>query len=570
MFFRLLLAAALLCPLAFPQDARRQRQTARAHTYDILIKNGRVIDGAGNPWFFADVALRKGEIARIGRPGEITGTARRTIDAAGMVVAPGFIDMHSHSDLPLLYDGDAQSKVRMGVTTEILGEAGSIAPRCPEREDGTEVVILPQVKRDWLTLRDYFSRLKRQGVSVNVASYVGSGTVRMCAMGSTKREPTPAELEDMRARVDQAMLEGAIGLSTGLIYPPASFATTAELVELAKVAAKHGGMYTAHMRNEGARIFEAVQETVTIAEQAKLPAHIFHFKIANIRFWGRMAEVSAAIDQARAKGVEITADVYPYIASSTGLSARLPEWVQEGGNAAMLNRLRDGATRQRLKEEFSRQPYDWTKAVVARVRRPENKPYEGKSIAEIAQYLKKEPPDTVFDLLLSESGTVGMVYFGMTEEDIKVALRQPWVSVGSDGSAFKTTGVLGEGKPHPRSYGTFARILQKYVREEKAISLEEAIRKMTSLPASQMGIFDRGLLREGMRADVLVFDPEKIAERTTFQDPHQYSEGMQYVVVNGEVVLNDGEHTGARPGEIIYGPGYKPGGRGARRQVTRE
>lgn len=550
---------ALLGGLCFALSLHAQ--SARPE-FDVLIRGGRVVDGTGSPWSYADVALTGDTIAQISRAGTMdVKRARRVIDASGMVVTPGFIDMHSHSDLTLLVDGKAQSKVRMGVTTDILGESGSVAPRCPAPTDEPPR-SLPKLKRDWRTFEQYFARLMKQGTAINVGSYIGSGTVRECAMGEGDRKPTAAELTAMKGMVRTAMQQGAFGLSTGLEYPPASFATTEELIELARVVAEHGGMYTPHMRDEEGKVEQAIAETVRIAAEAKVPAHIFHLKTAEQPNWGRMKQAVAQIQAARDAGVEISADVYPYIAFSTGLSIRVPQWAHDGGTAAMLVRLRDPEQRKRIHDEISAAKWDWSQAVVSLVMEPHNKKWEGRTITEIARESNKSEVDTALDLLLEERGSVSGVFFGMHEDDLRLAMRQPWVSIGSDGSALATSGELARGKPHPRNYGSFARVLQKYVLQEKVLTLEEAIRKMTSLSASQMGIRDRGVLRAGMKADVLVFDPAKIVERTTFQDPHQYSEGMHYVIVNGQVVLDAGEHTGALPGQIVYGPGHKVLSRG--------
>jgi N-acyl-D-aspartate/D-glutamate deacylase len=547
--------ALLLAVLVLGGDA--QTPGAAAEKFDLLIRNARVVDGSGNPWFWGEVAVRGERIVRVGRLGTVTGEAARVIEAGGLVVAPGFIDMHSHSDYSLLLDGNGESKVRQGVTTEILGESGSAAPRCPSSVPDEEPPPY-DLELDWTDFDGYFARLMRQGIAVNIGSHVGAGSVRRCGMGLEMRAPTPAEIDKMKALVEQAMRQGALGLSTGLIYPPNSYATTNELVELARVAAAHGGMFTSHMRNESDQIIEAIQEIITVAEQARLPVHIIHLKTTYAKAPGRMVEVVNFIEQARQRGVPITADQYPYIATSTGLTARLPDWLQDGGNAAMLKRLRDPEVRARIRQEHEAAGgYEWERAVIAQVKHSENKPLEGRSIRDVAAERKQDPLDTVFELLLAEKGTVRMVYFAMHEEDVAYAMRQPWVSVGSDGTAVKPEGILGEGRPHPRFYGTFPRVLGKYVREQKVISLEQAVRKMTSLAAQQAGIRDRGMLRAGMKADIVIFDPQRIIDKATFAEPHQYAEGVQYVLVNGKAVLDNGRRTGARPGQIVYGPGKK-------------
>ncbi len=552
---RLLLTALLLLSVA-PAFA------ADKPAYDLLIRNGRVIDGAGNPWFHADVAIRGDRIVAIGR--NLPGTARRTLDAHGLAVAPGFIDMHTHSDMTLLIDGNAESKIRQGVTTEILGESSSVAPNCRSVRQESEAAATvasgePRVKHDWADLSGYFRRLLRQGTSVNVGSYVGGSTVRTCGMGNDMRDPTPAELEKMKQLVAEAMRQGALGFSTGLIYPPNSYAKTPELVELARVASQYGGIYTTHMRDEGAHLLDAIQETLTIGEQARIPVHILHLKATGSESSDHMRQAIELIQQARAKGLEVSADQYPYIASSTGLATQIPQWAMDGGVPKMLERLRTPESRARIRESIVGRrgsvSTGYEKMVVAGVRTDGNRQYEGKSIAEVATLRNQEPADAIMDLLLEEGGRVSMVYFTMKEEDVRLAMQQPWVSVGSDGTAVRPDGPLGRGKPHPRFYGAHARVLGKYVREEHVIVLEEAVRKMTSLAASQLGIHDRGLLRAGMKADVVIFDPERVADKATFQDPHQYAVGVDYVLVNGKVVIAEGKHTGARPGQIVYGAG---------------
>jgi N-acyl-D-amino-acid deacylase len=545
---------------------------ASAEDYDLVIRNARIVDGTGNPWFKGDVAIKKDKIVRVGR---FDGRGKREIDAAGRLVVPGFIDMHSHSDFSILREGEAQGKIRQGVTTEILGESGSAAPRCPRPEPPAVAPSTPApaplavtpdpnpLKLDWTDFKGYFKRLKKDKISVNVASFVGMGDVRSCVMGDDDRPPTPEELEKMRVIVDQAMRDGAMGLSAGLIYEPNSFAKTDEIIELAKVAARYGGMYSVHMRSEGLQITDAIAETIRIGEEAKLPVHIMHFKVSGKNSWGKIGDAIAQINAARARGVEVTADQYPYIASSTGLTARLPDWASDGGTRKLLERLRDPAQREKVRiataESMARSGNNWKSAFVARVRTDANKQWEGKSIADIALALNKPEWETVADLLLEEGGNVGMVYFAMNEDDVRLAMQQPWVSVGSDGSALNMDpkSRLSSGKPHPRSYGTFPRVLGRYVREQKVITLENAIRKMTSLAAQQMGIHDRGLLRQDMKADIVIVDEAKVIDKATFENPHQYGEGIDVVIVNGKVVLEDGQHTGERPGVVIFGPGKK-------------
>lgn len=544
---------------------------AFAEDFDLVIRNGRIIDGAGNPWFHGDVAIEKDRIARVGR---FPGRGTREIDAAGRLVVPGFIDMHSHSDIAVLREGEAQGKIRQGVTTEIFGESGSAAPRCPRpgpraAMDAPAPAAPPSaapttpapVTMDWTDFKGYFKRLTKARTSVNVASFVGMGDVRSCAMGEDDRPPTAQELDTMRATVRQAMRDGAMGLSAGLIYEPNSFATTDEIIELARIAALYGGIYSVHMRSEGLQIADAIAETIRIGEVANIPVHIMHFKVSGRSSWGTIGSAIAQVEAARARGIDVTADQYPYVASSTGLTARLPDWALDGGTPKLLQRLADPAQRENIRaataESMARSGNDWKMAVVAQMRHERNRQWEGKSIADIAAALQKPEFDTVADLLLDEGGSISMVYFGMNEDDVRLALQQPWVSIGSDGTALNADprSPLGGGKPHPRSYGTFTRVLGRYVREQKAIRVEDAIRKMTSLAAQQMGIRDRGLLRQNMKADVVILDDRTVIDRATFEDPHQYGEGIDYVIVNGRIVLDRGRHTGERPGVVIMGPG---------------
>ena len=553
-----LIVPTLLTVTAFVWTIGSQAGSSDQHgqpdAYDVIIRGGRVLDGAGNPWVYADVAIRGDRIAKIGR--NIEDPAKREIDAKGFIVAPGFIDMHTHSDLTLLVDGDAQSKVRQGVTTEILGEATSVAPVCPASRQETEASDADlHIKRDWTDFDGYFRRLLKQGTSVNVGSYVAGGTIRACGMGFDMRGPSAAELKKMEDFVAEAMQQGALGLATGMIYPPNSYAKTEELVELAKVAARYGGIYTTHMRNESSNLLTSIQENITIADQAHIPVHILHLKVSGAQNWGGMKDAVKMIAEARGRGLEISADQYPFIASSTGLATQLPQWAQDGGTQKLLERLDDPNERARIREAAVTRMSDPNKMLVASARGETNHKFEGHTIAEVAQMRHEEPVDTVLNLLAEEKGRVGMVYFTMAEDDLRYAMPQPWVSVGSDGTAMQPDGLLGRDKPHPRSYGTHARVLGHYVREEHVLSLEDAVRKMTSLAAEQLGVHDRGLLAEGYHADIVVFDPGKIGDAATFANPHQFATGIGYVLVNGKVVIADGKHTGARPGQIVYGPG---------------
>lgn len=539
--------------------------------YDIVVRGGRLLDGTGAPWIRADLAIRGDRIAAIGR---LDGTpARRTIDARNRIVSPGFIDMHSHSDFTLLVDGHAQSKIRQGVTTEVLGESDSAAPVLGAAVNERKNDLAPLgLQLNWQDLTGYFSRLQKQGVSVNVLSFVGSGQVRLAIVGPDNRQPSSAELERMKALVREAMAQGAFGVSSGLIYPPNSYMTTDELVELARVAGQYGGIYISHIRDEGDGLLEAVGEAIAIGERGGLPAEIFHFKAVGA-MRGRILEAAKMIEAARARGVDVAANQYPYIASSTTLTITLPPWAEEGGRLKVVERLRDPKLRERIKVEMASGLPGWRNPMrdpgaenikVALVRSERNKKYEGRSIAEIAKDRGVAPEDALMDLLAQEEGNVSALYFQMAEDDVKEAMKLPWVSIGSDGRALQPGGVLGKGKPHPRYYGTFPRILGKYVREDKVLTLEDAVRKMTSLPAARLRLGDRGVLKAGMAADIVVFDPDRVADRATFDNPHQYAEGIDIVIVNGQVVLNEGRHTGATPGRVLRGPGFKGARQAAR------
>ncbi|HET6574006.1 MAG TPA: D-aminoacylase [Fimbriiglobus sp.] len=524
--------------------------------YDLLIRNGRVVDGTGNPWFRGDVAVRGDRIVAVGRVPP--GTAKREIDAHGLVVAPGFIDMHSHSDYLLLEDGAAPSKVRQGVTTEVIGEGQSAGPWT-----GKARRALGDGKVSWERLAGYFDRLERSGTAVNVASYVGMDNVWKAVMGESHARPTPEQFARMKAVLDEAMTDGAFGLSTMLAMPPGSLTTTDDLVELTKVAAKHGGTYSTHNRNEGTGVFEAVKEAIAIGERAGVPVDVIHLKIADQKYWGRMGEVVALIEAARRRGVNVQANVYPYTRGNNNLASIIPPWAHEGGTAKMLDRLRDPAQRAKMKADikggipgwynhYTAVGGDWSRMLVSG-----KGAYEGLTMDRVIAGLSKgkqpapDPLDVLFDLLIAEGGSVPTVYAHHTEEDMNKALVQPWCSIGSDGSAYATEGPLRRGSPHPRNFGTFPRVLGVYVREKKLLTLEDAVRKMTSLNAAKLGLRDRGLVRPGDFADLTLFDPEKVIDRSTYTDPFRYSEGIEYVVVNGQVVLDRGKPTTARPGRAL-------------------
>jgi N-acyl-D-aspartate/D-glutamate deacylase len=527
--------------------------------YDLLIRNGTIVDGSGNPWFSGDLAVRGDRIVAVGRVPP--GPARRTIDARGLVVAPGFIDMHSHSDYVLLEDGSAQSKVRQGVTTEVLGEGTSAGP-CKGRLPARRAVVGGEEVR-WTTLGGYFDVLEKAGVSVNVASYVGMDNLWRSVMGESHERPTAEQKERMKALLEEAMRDGAFGLSTMLAMPPGSLATTDDLVDFCRVVARYRGLYSTHNRNEGEGVFEAVKEAITIGERAGVPVDVIHLKIADQKLWGRMDEVVALIEAARGRGVNVQANVYPYTRGSNDLASIIPPWAHEGGRAKMLERLKDPGQRARMKKDireglpgwynhYTAAGGDWGRMLVAG-----KGAYAGLTVDRIfADRVRgKEPKpdalDVLFDLLIEQGGSVPAVYAHHTEKDMRRALAQPWCSVGSDGSALAVEGPLRRGNPHPRSFGTFPRVLGVYVRELKFLRLEDAVRKMTSLNAAKLGLVDRGLLRPGAFADLTLFDPGRVADRATYEDPFRYPEGIEYVVVNGRVVLEHGRHTGARPGRAL-------------------
>ncbi len=558
-----LIIVTLVCAAAVFPTSRASAQSREYPQYDIVIVNAHILDGSGSPWYQGSVAIKDGKIAEIGRIGNRS--AKRVIDARGLIVTPGFIDLHSHSDFALLVDGKAESKVRQGVTTEIIGESGSagpvLGPAIPELEKRLAAMGL---QLTWCTLGEYFSALQKHGMAVNIASYVGSGQVRLDVMGNVNRAPTPAELDKVRALVEQAMEDGAIGLASGLIYPPNAFAKTDELVELAKVVAHRGGIYTSHIRDEGDHEPEALREAIEIGDRGGLPVHILHYKMAARQNWGRIAEMSAIIQSARDRGLDITADEYPYIASMTGLQMTLPTKYLEGTHRQVVDRLRDSTVREDIRKTIETGAPGWENHVqgsggwhgvmVAAVQKPENKQYEGKRMDEIANMMGKEPVDALCDLLISEETFPYAIYFQMSEQDVRAAMQEPWVGFGSDGVAVNPE-MKFEGRPHPRFYGTFPRVLGYYVRDQKVITLPDAIRKMTSLPAQITGLSDRGLLRPGMAADITIFDPVTVADKATFEEPSQYPVGIPFVIVNGTIVIDQGRHTGALPGHVLYGRG---------------
>jgi dihydroorotase/N-acyl-D-amino-acid deacylase len=540
---------------------------AQVEAYDIIIMNGRVVDGTGNPWFYADVAIRGDRIVKIGRVGPAR-SARR-IDAAGMIVAPGFIDMLGQSEINLLIDPRAESKVFQGITTEITGEGSSAAPLNDYILKESEPFFTHfKITADWRTLGEYFARLERTRPAINLATYVGATQVRQYVLRDENRAPTAAELDQMRSLVAQAMEDGAVGLSTSLVYAPAFYAKTEELIELAKVAARYGGVYASHMRNESNSIMAALDEAIRIGTEANIPVEIFHLKMAGKPNWGKMRDVIAKIESARARGLDITADQYPYVAGATSLGASVPPWAHEGGTAKFVERLKDPATREKLKQEMRAPSTSWENfylgagggegILISSVLNRELAKYEGKRLNEAAKMMgKTDELDALFDLLIADNAQTGMVVFLMSEDDVKLALKQPWVSIGVDHGAVSLTGPLAEGRAHPRGYGSFPRILGRYVRDERLLSLEEAIRKMTSLAANRVHLADRGLLKPGYFADIVVFDPQQVRDVATFEDPNRLSTGMRYVLVNGGIVVFAGKQTNALPGRPLRGPGYR-------------
>lgn len=529
--------------------------------FDVLIRNGKVVDGTGNPYWFGDLGLREGKIAAMGK---LDGrTARQTIDAKGLVVTPGFIDIHNHSDYTLVTDGNAESMIRQGVTSMIFGEGGSAAPVGGKQQEGRRGTP------EWTDFQGYFERLRKNGISTNIGTYVGSSQIWTYVRGPQAGPPTAAEVSQMQKLVQEAMEQGALGVASSLSGPPGSWIDTDTLVAMCKAASPYGGIYSTHMRTEGQGVFESVAEAIDIGRRANVPVDIIHIKLADHKLWGKMPELIGLIVQARANGQPVEANVYPYRAGQNNLSSIIPPWAHEGGTDAMLKRLSDPALRSRLVSEIENgipgtnwynhytATGNWEGMLLVSLSNPAYKKYEGRRMNEVIRMMNKPPIDVLFDLLHNNRGSIPTIYFHHDEKDMQYALRQPFVSIGSDGSAVKTEGPLAAGNPHPRYYGTFPRLLGRYVRDEKVLSMEEAIRKMTSANAAKIHIYDRGVLRPGLWADVTVFDPQKVMDLSTWDKPHQYSVGIRYVFVNGKMVLDGSTHTGARPGTILYGPGKK-------------
>jgi len=534
--------------------------------FDVVIANGHIIDGTGSPWYSGDVGIRDGKIAAIGN---LTSFARkRTIDAAGKVVAPGFIDMLGQSELTILVDPRLPSKIYQGITTEITGEGGSAAPLndaiiMADRPDYDHYKITP----DWRTFRQYFARLEKQGMGINLASYVGATQVRRMVLGDDDKQPTPEQLDRMKALVRDAMKDGTVGVSTSLQYAPAPYAKTDELIALATEAGKFGGIYSTHMRDEGDSEFEAIDEALRIGREAHVPVEIWHLKVAGKNNWGRMPQVVEKINAARASGADVTADTYAYTAWFNDFSAFIPPWAHDGGAAKLVERLKDPTTRERIRKDMLTPSKNWDNEwqeipgpdaiMIGVAQNHKLQPLQGKRLSEIAKLWNKDPLDALFDFLI-EDPFASVAVFAMSQPDVTLALQQPWVAIDNDSSGTSPDGILGQEHPHPRAYGTFPRILRKYVREDKVLTLEDAIRKFSALPAQRLCLTGRGVLKAGMWADVVTFDPATIRDLATFENPNQLSEGMDYVLVNGMPVIDRGKMTGALPGKVLRGAGYTP------------
>ncbi len=543
------------------------RPQGQARPFDIVIINGRIIDGTGSPWYSGDIGVRGGKIDSIGNLSAAPRT--RTIDAGGKVVAPGFIDMLGQSESTILVDPRLPSKIYQGITTEITGEGESIAPLNDSilRAD-QEHYDQYHIQADWRTLRQYFSRIEKQGMGINLASYVGATRVRRMVLGDNDVQPTAAQLEQMKELVRQAMRDGAVGVSTSLEYAPAPYAKTEELIALAAEASKFGGIYATHMRNEGTGILPAIDEAVRIGREAHIPVEIWHFKVGGKPSWGHMPEAIAKVNSARAEGIDISADTYAYTAWFNDFSAFIPAWAHDGGNTKLLERLKDPAMRARIRKDMLTPSDQWDNewqeipgpeaVLIGVVNNPQLLPLQGKTLADIAKMWNKDPMDALFDLLIEDHALTSVAVFGMSEPDVSLALQQPWVSIDNDSSGTSPEGLLGQEHPHPRAYGTFPRILRKYVREEHKLTLEDALRKFSALPAQRMHFTDRGVIKAGMSADIVIFDPASIHDVATFERPNQLSEGMVYVLVNGVPVIDQTKMTGALPGKVLRGPGYVP------------
>lgn len=563
-----ILMVLMMCAAACASEQQAPGTATRSGDFDVLITGGRIVDGTGAPWFEGDVGIVGDRIVEMGR---LAGRSAATrIDAAGLYVSPGFIDMLGQSEFNILVDSRAASKITQGITTEITGEGSSIAPL----NDRLAAEARPQfdqykVALDFRTLGEYFTRLEtRSRPAINVGSFVGAGGVRAYVIGDGDRPATPQELDQMKTLVREAMEQGALGLSTSLQYVPDRFASTDEIVELATVAAEYGGRYLTHQRSESNRIIESLDEAFTVAERARIPTEVWHLKTAYRANWGRMPEVLEHFTAARARGLDVTANMYPYDRASNGLDACLPLWVREGGTEAMLARLNDPAQRERIKRDMEDPaPADWENqwygsggaagVLLSSVLDPSLRKWEGKTLEQIGKEMGKDPRDAVMDLVIADRGEASVIISIMREDDVRTALADPMIAIGTDSGARAEDGPLSISKSHPRAWGSFTKILGTYVRDERLIPLEDAIRRFTSRPASRMGIPDRGLLRPGFKADITIFDFSKVRDRSTFTDPTHYSEGIQHVLVNGQAVVSNGAITDARPGQVVRGPGAK-------------
>ena len=564
----LALSVCVLFACQGPPASPASPASPEAAAFDVLISNGRIVDGTGAPWFRADVGINGDRISAIG---ELAGRkATTTIDASNLVVSPGFIDMLGQSEFNVLVDPRAASKITQGVTTEITGEGGSIAPL----NDALVKSAQPQYDRfkvtlDFRTLNEYFARLQKNRPAINVGTFVGAGGIRAYVLGNGQKPAAPGDLEEMKKLVDQAMRQGALGVSTSLQYVPGRFASTDEIVELARVAQPYGGIYISHQRSESGQIMSSLDEVFAVAERANIPAEVWHLKTAYKANWGRMPEVLKRFEDARARGLDVTANMYPYDRASNGLDACLPLWVREGGLDQMLARLKDAALRDRIKKDMDdSNAKDWENqwygsgggagVMISTVLDPSLRKWEGKNLVEIGKEMGKDPRDAVMDLVIADRGETNVIISIMREDDVKLALSNPMISIGTDSGARAEDGPFSESKSHPRAWGSFTRILGKYVRDEKLIPLEDAIRRFTSRPAMRVGITDRGILRDGMKADVTIFNPATVRDVSTFVDPTHYSEGIVHVLVNGVAVVSGGKVTDARPGQVVRGRGYRP------------
>ena len=544
--------------------AQGQSPSPSPADFDVIIRNGTVYDGTGAEPRQADVAIRGDRIAGVGD--FKSAGAKTVIDAKGLAVAPGFINMLSWSTESLIQDGRSQSEIRQGITTEIMGEGESMGPvndRVREYMLQTQADIKYDIK--WNTLGEYLQYLEKRGISCNVASFLGATTIREYVIGFEDKQPTPEQLEQMRELVRKEMKAGALGISTSLIYPPAFYAKTDELIELCKVAAKYQGKYISHVRSEGNQVFEALDELLRIARQANIPAEVYHIKAAGKRNWPKEDELLARIEHAQKEGLNVRANMYSYTAAGTGLDACLPPWTEDGGYPALFKRLRDPATREKIKAEVKIDSDKWEnlylapgspdKILLSGFKSEKLKPLTGKTLAEVAKMRGKDPIDTAMDLIAEDESRIGTIYYLMSEENVKKELCKPWISFGSDEASQAPEAPFTRSNPHPRAYGNFVRVLGKYVRDEKVLSMSDAIHRLSGLPATNLGLDHRGLLKEGMFADVVVFDPATITDHATFEKPHQYATGVKHVFVNGVQVIKDGEHTGAKPGRALWGPG---------------